>query len=269
MPRVLLAALVAALLAACSTVPLTDRHQLLLVPESIEVDMGNDAWAQTLADAKIITSGPEAEMVQRVGRAVAEAAKRHPDFGERARSYEWEFVLIDAPDTVNAFALPGGKCAVYSGLLPVTQDEASLAVVLGHEVAHALARHGNERVSQSLIVNAGLNVAAVASGNLPPEDQELLMKALGVGAQAGFVLPFSRTHESEADHIGLFLCAEAGYDPRAAIGLWQRMASLGGERPPELLSTHPSEDTRIERLQAIMPKALKEYEKAKAAGVGG
>lgn len=264
MKRTVLLALLLSLAPACAIVPGTGRHQLALVPGPIMLDLGQQTWDATLAESKIITSGKDAAMVQRVGQRVAAAARRlYPD---PADDYRWEIVLIDDPQTVNAWSLPGGKSAVYSGLLPVTQSEDALAVVVGHEVAHAIAGHGNERISQNLLVSAGLTLAQILSGDMKQEDRQLLLAALGAGAQVGVLLPYSRGHESEADELGLYLAADAGYDPRAAIGLWQRMGAQGGERPPEFLSTHPSESTRIERLQEIMPKALKMRQEALAEG---
>ncbi len=254
---------------ACQTAPLTGRYQFLPIPESTENEIGQSAWDQTLADAKaqgtLVTQGAAAKMVQRVGMAIAAAAKRHPETRELAESYSWEFVLLSS-DQINAWALPGGRSAVYTGLLTVATNESELAAVMGHEVAHALARHSGERMAQNMMVQAGLTVANLLSGEMTEENRGLLMSSLGMVGEAGVLLPFSRAHESEADEIGLFLAADAGYDPRGSVRLWQKMGELGGERPPELLSTHPSEATRIEKLSDLMPKALKVYKKAQAAG---
>lgn len=262
MSRCLPSIFAAALLAACATVPETGRSQLSLVPRSMEDSIGEEAWTRTLAEAPVVESGPEAELVRRVGERVAAAAARlYPDSVE---GIEWEFVLIGETDKVNAWALPGGKSAVYAGLLPVTQDEDSLAIVMGHEVGHVLARHGGERMSHTLVLQATLVAAQLATGKMSAEAQDMTMQALtGVG-ELGFILPFSREHESEADHIGLMIAAEAGYDPRAAIDLWRRMGAGAGERPPEFLSTHPSEETRIERLTELMPEALERYGRSRS-----
>jgi predicted Zn-dependent protease len=184
-------------------------------------------------------------------------------YPDPSREFTWEIVLIDEPNTVNAWCLPGGKMAVYTGLLPVTRDEQSLAVVVGHEVAHAVARHGGERMSQGLVLDVTLTYAGSRMEDMPADKRDGILQALsGVGA-VGVILPFSRMHESEADEIGLMLAADATYDPRAAIGLWERMAASGtGTKPPEFLSTHPSEATRIARLQEAMPTALDLYERA-------
>ncbi|MEE8580929.1 MAG: M48 family metallopeptidase [Myxococcota bacterium] len=248
---------------ACATVPGTGRRQLRLISQSTEMSLGADAYKQTLEKAKIIKTGPEAEMVQRLGQRISAAAvKLYPD---PAKAFKWQFVLIDDPKMVNAWALPGGKSAVYSGILPVAADEDGLAVVVGHEVAHAIAHHGAERMSQGLVAQIGLGVASVGLQGMSAGQRGAVMQALGLGVTVGAILPFSRSHESEADELGLYLSATAGYDPRAAIGLWQRMAKQGGgKRPPEFLSTHPSEHQRIQRLERIMPRALEMYEKSRS-----
>lgn len=255
--------------AACTSAPLTGRSQFLPFPVSVENDLGASAWEETLAEAQqqgtLVTSGPQAAEVRRVGDAIAEAAKRNPETQATAESYDWQFVLLKSSQ-VNAWALPGGRSAVYTGLLQVATSEDELAAVMGHEVAHALARHSGERMAQTMMVTAGLSLATLLSGDMEPEDRTLMLASLGIVGQAGVILPFSRTHESEADEIGLLLAADAGYDPRAAVTLWEKMAALGGERPPELLSTHPSEATRIEQLSELMPKAMKVWERAKAEG---
>ncbi len=248
---------------ACTTVPGTGRTAFNLYTDvETQMQLGAEAYPELLADEALITSGPEYEMVQRVGRRIARAAKRlFPESG--AREFEWEFSLVDNDEVVNAWALPGGKCAVYTGLFQVAPDEESLAAVLGHEVGHAIAMHGTERMSQNTMLSAVLAGTSVALGDMDPQDRELALQALTGVASVGALLPFSRKHEAEADEIGIYLAADAGYDPRAALGLWQRMARLGGDRPPEWLSTHPSEASRIENLQKRMPKALRLYRQAK------
>ncbi|MCB9899119.1 MAG: M48 family metallopeptidase [Planctomycetes bacterium] len=252
------ALLLACALSACQTVPDYVPH--------FEDPMGAQTWAETMSAAQtagtLVTSGKDRDMVQRVGARVAAAAtRRFPASAE----YAWEFALISEP-VANAWALPGGKSAVYTGLLPVTQDEQSLAMVLGHEVSHVLLRHGAARITNDVLVSLGVSLADVLAGNYPAEDRELVHQALGAFGSTAVVLPFSRSHETEADLLGLELAADAGYDPHAAVTLWERMAALGGERPPEILSTHPSEETRIARLQKAMPKAEKIYAKALAEG---
>jgi predicted Zn-dependent protease len=213
-----------------------------------------------LKGARVVKQGPDAKMVQEIGSRIAASAKDYLPQSDAAK-FRWEFKLIDDQAMVNAWALPGGKTAVYSGLLPVTEDEDSLAIVMGHEVAHALAHHGAERMSQSVLMQIGMLGAAVSMRDMDYEDRTLIMAGLGLGIHVGVSLPFSRSHESEADEIGLMLAANAGYNPEAAIGLWQRMGS-SGEEPPEWLSTHPNSDTRIENLRALMPKAMILYRDA-------
>lgn len=260
--RNLAALLALAMLAACSTTP-TGRSQLNFMSSAQEMRLGADAYEEMLAEEKLITSGPQYQMVQRIGKRIAAAAKElYPDTA--AKDFLWEFALIDDPKTVNAWALPGGKCAVYTGLLPVTQDEQSLAAVMGHEVAHAILSHGAERMSHSMVLQGGLIAADFSMRKMDADERGMIMASLGLGATVGVMLPFSRSHESEADEYGLYMAATAGYDPQAAVGLWQRMGALGGGKPPEWLSTHPSEETRITRLNEAMPKALDLYREALA-----
>jgi predicted Zn-dependent protease len=247
------------LLSACAEVPGTHRHQLMMVPMSVELSLGDDGYRQTLAESKVITSGPDYEMVQRVGERISTAAVHL--YPERSSEFKWEIVLLDDPKTANAWCMPGGKMAVYSGLLPITRDEDSLAVVVGHEVSHAVARHGAERMSQTLALDAGLMAASASMSDMDPQKRDNVMLALVGVSTLGAILPYSRKHESEADELGLYLAADAGYDPHAAIGLWERMAAESkGQAPPEFLSTHPSSDSRIEHLQEVMPQALAYYE---------
>jgi Zn-dependent protease with chaperone function len=240
------ACLALAALAACAAVPYTGRRQLILMPAAQEAQLGTEAFAQlrrhdpVLPDARINT------IVTRVGRRIAAIAER--------RDYRWEFIVFDQPKTVNAFALPGGKVGVYSGLLPIARDEAGLAVVIGHEIAHALARHGAERYSQAQLLQLGGAALAIGLGGNTATNG--ILQVYGLGAQVGVLLPFGRQQESEADHIGLILMAKAGYDPAAALGLWQRMEARGtGGGPPEFLSTHPSYGTRVGQIERWLPEA--------------
>lgn len=233
------AALVLALIAVsgCATVPYTKRSQFIMMSEADDLQLGAAAYQQVLKEEKVVRDPRFTEPVLRVGRRIAAAADK-PD-------YQWEFTVIDDPKQANAFCLPGGKVAVYTGIFPIAQDEAGLAVVIGHEVAHALARHGAERMSTSMALQAAGLAVAVAAGGQSAATQQAIMGAYGLGAQVGVALPFSRSQESEADRIGLILMAKAGYDPEAALGLWQRMEqNSNGNGPPEWLSTHPAEDTR-------------------------
>lgn len=249
---------------ACSTVPGTGRKRINFMSVNSQLRLGLEAWHEMTDNVKVVSAGADYEMVQRLGRRIAIAAQAlYPE--SPASRFEWEFKLIDDPETANAWALPGGKCAVYSGLLPITGNEDALAAVVGHEVAHALAEHGAERMSQSTIFSAGLLGADVALGDMEPGAKGAAMQALAVGGTIFGVLPYSRKHESEADELGLFMAAYAGYDPREAIGLWERMGAQGGARPPEFLSTHPSEASRIKHLSDLMPAAVQMYETRKAA----
>lgn len=244
--------LLLAIVAGCSTVPYTNRSRLMMLPESEDLAMGLAAYKEVLSKARILHDAEANRLVQRVGKAIAAVADK-PEF-------EWEFTVIDDPATVNAFALPGGKVGIYSGLFAVAVDEAGLATVIGHEVAHALARHGAERVSQGVALQGIGTGVAIATGGKSPVVQAAVMQAYGLGAQVGVILPFSRHMESEADQIGLILMAKAGYDPAASIGLWERMGALAGDaRPPEFLSTHPSSDTRISQLRGWMPEADRHF----------
>lgn len=249
----------------CETNPYTGRSQLLMIPISQEMQLGEQAYAQVKSDPKIrLSRDPrEVEPVKRVAARIIEAAKRSK-YAEMAKQFEWEVTVIKDDRTANAFALPGGKIAVYTGIFPVARTEAGLSAVLGHEVVHALARHGAERMSQGQLTNAALQVAgaAIGAGGSNPLLGQATMAALGLGAQVGVLLPFSRKHESEADYVGILLAADAGYDPRESVGLWERMAELSsGGGPVEFLSTHPSHGTRIEQLKSWMPEAMAIYRK--------
>lgn len=264
MSRTLAAVLLVAVVAfisACASTPITGRSRLpMMLPLSTELQLGMDAYAEAKSTENLITSGPDYEMVQRIGERVAVVANEMiPD---PAQQFEWEFILIDDPQMANAWALPGGKTAVYTGLLPITQDEDGLAAVMGHEIAHAVLRHGGERMQTQGLLSLGLAGVSIGLGDMDPGSKQATMEALGMASSVGLALPFSRAHESEADEVGLYFAAGAGYDPRAAIGLWERMAARsGGEAPPELLSTHPSHSTRIQDLQMWMPAALDIYRK--------
>jgi len=246
------ALLATTLLPSCATVPLTGRRQMVLLSEGQEVQMGLNDYRQILKKSKLSTDPAATEQVRRVGRRIAEATGR--------TDYQWEFSLIEDKQ-VNAFCLPGGKVAVYTGLLPITADDTRLAAVLGHEVSHAIARHGGERLSQGLLVQLGLTATQIALARKDPVVDRQVTALLGAGAAVGLILPWSRAQESEADHLGLVFMAKAGYDPHAALDLWHRMAEAakGRERPPEFLSTHPSEPTRIAQIEAWMPEAMQYY----------
>ncbi len=247
---------------SCASVPVTERKGLHLVPDSEIAAMSYQEYNKVLRKSKLSTDTAKVNMVQRVGRRIAAASEellQESGRGADIRNYKWEFNLIEDDKTVNAWCMPGGKIAVYTGLLPITQDENGLAVVMAHEVAHAIARHGNERMSQGLLAQFGAIGLSLALSTKPGITSDIFMQAYGVGTQVGFLLPYSRVHESEADHIGLILMAKAGYDPHGAIALWKRMSAKGGSRPPEFLSTHPEPESRISNIEAEIPEAMKYY----------
>ncbi len=242
-----------ALLAACETTPVTKRSQLILIPESQEIALGLTAYQQVLSESKLSTDPEKTAMLRRVGERIAAVANQ-PD-------YKWEFNLIEDDKQVNAFALPGGKVAVYTGILPLTQTEAGLATVLSHEVSHATARHGGERMTTGLLAQLGmvaLDVGLAMKGQ-DPNTIKALNAAYGAGTQVGVLLPFSRKQESEADKIGLIYMAKAGYDPNEALHFWERMSKVDKKSPPEFLATHPSDETRVKQIKKWLPDAEKEY----------
>jgi predicted Zn-dependent protease len=252
LPLVLGAALLVLLESGCSTVPITGRRSFNVIPDSQAEALGADAYRQVLSDSKLITSGPDYDRVVRVGRRVA-AVSDQPKLN-------WEFCLIDEPKTINAFCLPGGKVAVYSGILPVAQNEAGLAVVVAHEIAHAIARHGSERMTNELALTIGQVGLSEVLGRKDATTRQMVLAAFGAGATVGVMLPFGRSQESEADRIGLHYMARAGYDPHEAPRFWERMmAASGGSQPPTFLSTHPAHESRIRDLQALLPEVMPEY----------
>jgi predicted Zn-dependent protease len=252
------------LIIACSKNSITGRKQFKLLPESELQSMATSQYQQFLSTNKVVATSAnhDAEMIRRVGMRITKAVTDYyaqKGLSKELQGYNWEYNLVDSKE-VNAWCMPGGKIVVYTGLLPITQNEAALAVVMGHEVTHAIFNHGNERMSQQLgaqAVGTGLQLAMV---NKPTETQNAFLTAFGLGTQVGVLLPFSRKHELEADHWGLNWAAMAGYNPQEAIPLWQRMEKASnGQSPPEFLSTHPSEGNRIEQLQKFMPEALQYY----------
>ncbi len=262
--RVWLAIWVCLMAVACSQVPITNRQSLQLLPESQLATMSLQEYDKVLSQSKLSTNQKQVKMVRRVGFRIAKAAEEFlADAGMQSqiKHLNWEFNLIEDDKTANAWVMPGGKAAVYTGILKYTRDETGLAVVLGHEVAHAIAGHGNERMSQALLAQMGGVALSVALSENSSETRNLFMQAYGAGATVGLLLPYSRLHESEADRIGLTLMARAGYDPREAVGFWQRMNQKAGRRPPELLSTHPAPATRIANIKKYIPEALVYYKK--------
>ncbi len=249
---------------SCSTVPITGRKQLDLIPDNEMLSMSFQQYDKFLKENKESTDEKETALVKKVGWNIAHAVEKY--FKERNMSdqlsgYNWEFHLIDNKEA-NAWCMPGGKVVVYTGILPVTKTEAGLAVVLGHEIAHAVAKHGNERMSQALLTQLGGVALSEALKNKPELTQNIFLAAYGVGTQIGILLPYSRVQESEADHLGLIFMAMAGYDPHEALDFWERMsAAMQGKAPPEFLSDHPSDQTRIENIKRELPEALKYYNK--------
>ena len=265
MTRFLTSLLVAASFAvACSTNPLTKKSQLTLLPESELQAMGSQQYQQFLSTNRVVSASNnrDAEMVRRVGQRIVRAVETYYQqngMSDKLSGYQWEYNLVD-DKAVNAWCMPGGKIVVYTGLLPISQNEAALAVVIGHEVSHALLQHGNQRMSQGLLQQLGGVALSVAVANKPAETQNLFLTAYGAGTTVGLLLPFSRNQELEADRFGLIWTAMAGYNPQEAISLWERMERASqGQSPPEFLSTHPTEGRRIDQLQKFMPEAMKYY----------
>ena len=250
------------LLSGCSQVAITGRKQFNLVPDSTMNSMGFKAYSEFLTQSKLSKDSSNTQMVKRVGSRIQKAVEQYcaqNNLSERLQGYQWEVNLIE-DDQLNAWAMPGGKMVVYTGLLKVTQSEAGLATVMGHEIAHVFAKHGAERMTQGLFVEMGGVALSKALANSPAQTKNLFMKSYGVGTQVGVLLPYSRVHESEADHLGLIFMAMAGYNPNEALNFWQRMAmAKQGPQPIEILSTHPADSTRIENLQKLIPKAMKYY----------
>ncbi|MDE3236328.1 MAG: M48 family metallopeptidase [Bacteroidota bacterium] len=254
------------LLTACHRNAITGRSQLSLVPESEMQALAITQYKQFLSSNKVVPAADSknAEMVKRVGSRIAAAiTKYYSEHGmpDALKDYKWEFNLVESKE-VNAWCMPGGKVVVYTGLLPITQSETALAIVLGHEITHAVAGHGRERMSQQLLAQGIGLVGDVALSN-NPRTVDIFNQVYAPSAQVGVLLPNSRKQELEADHYGLIFAAMAGYDPREAIPFWKRMASLGGEKPPVFLSDHPADELRIQKLQALLPEAMTYYQPAK------
>jgi predicted Zn-dependent protease len=257
-------------LAGCTQVPITGRSQLNFVPDSVINSMSLQQYSQYISSNKLSTDAAAAAMVKRVGARIVKAVDEYCQQTSTSNpfaGYQWDFNLVVDPN-VNAFAMPGGKVVVNTGILPVTQNEVGLAVVLGHEIAHVFAKHGGERMTQGLLVQFGGMALSEALKKQPAATQQLFNTSYGLGTQVGVILPFSRTQESEADHLGLIFMAMAGYDPHEAVVFWQRMAaaSKGQSKPPEFLSTHPADETRIKNLEKLVPEAMEYYHPAATQG---
>ncbi len=253
--------LTAALLVGCSTVPVTGRRQLNIVSADQEMQLGLTSFNQMKKEVPISHDAAVNALLQKVGKQIAGIA------GPDMPNAQWEFVVFESKEA-NAFCLPGGKVGVYTGILPFTKDEAGLATVIGHEVAHAVARHGGERMSQATAVQAGGQLAGALTSSSTPLTQQAVGMVYGLGSQLGYVLPHSRKQESEADHIGLIYMARAGYDPAASIGFWERFSAQSGNGGPWFLRTHPVNETRIADLKKWLPEAQREF-KGQGTGARG
>jgi predicted Zn-dependent protease len=263
--KLLIFLIIVLVISACSRVLISNRRQLNLIPSSSMLQMSFDQYGQFLEDNIISADEENTATVKLVGKNIQKAVEQY--FAENGledelKNYDWEFNLVESNE-VNAWCMPGGKVVFYTGILPITRDENGIAVIMGHEIAHAIAEHGNERMSQGLMAQLGGVALAVAVSEKPEETQQLWMSAFGAGAQLGVLLPFSRLHESEADHLGLIFMSMAGYNPNHAISFWRRMAEMkDGQAPPEFMSTHPSDENRIAEIEKLIPKALKYYNPA-------
>lgn len=265
MKKAIILCSVAAMILSCATNPFTGKKTMAFVPDSSLFASSFQQYSEFLKENKVVTGTSDAQMVQRVGGKIRKAAEQWLSangYSNYLEDYKWEYKLVQ-DDAVNAWCMPGGKIVVYTGLVKVAKSEAGLATVMGHEVAHALANHGQQRMSASLIQQLGAVGVTVGTGNSSTQTKEMAMMAYGAGSNVLGMMPFSRKHESEADRIGLILMAIAGYNPSEALSFWQRMSAKGGSSVPELLSTHPSDQTRISNIQKLIPEA-----KAEAAKYG-
>jgi len=256
--KVMLFAMLGLAIYACSSVAVTGRKQLSLVSNAEIIPVANQQYREVIAKGPLSNNQEQTQMIKRVGVRIQKAVEEYmasKGLSKELSGFQWEFNLIDDPKTANAWCMPGGKVAFYTGILPICKDESGVAVVMGHEVAHAIANHGRERMSQQMLAQYGLGTMSALMGANPTAGQELLMQAVGAGTGLG-MLKFSREHESEADHIGLIFMAMAGYDPNEAPKFWERMTEGGGQEPPEFMSTHPSHSTRIKDLQGWIPEAM-------------
>lgn len=262
--NILLSVGITAVIFSCATNPFTGKKTLAFVSNDQLFPSSFAQYNQVLSENKVITGTADAKMITRVGQRIAVAAERYLNangFQGYLDDYKWEYSLIES-EQINAWCMPGGKIAFYTGILPIAANETGVAAIMGHEVAHALANHGQQRMSSGILQQAGGVAVAVATGNESEEKQQIWMQAYGIGSTVGLALPFSRSHETEADRIGIYLMAIAGYNPDEAAVLWERMkADSGGQAPPEFLSTHPSNDSRIQNLRVLSQKAKAEAKK--------
>ncbi len=256
--RIIVVAFILSLVLGCKRVPITGRKQVTLLKESELVGMSEQEYRKFLSENKVVKGSLDAQRVERIGKQIAAAVEnyyRKNKLESELGNFAWEFNLV-LDSAVNAWCMPGGKVVFYTGILPICADDDGLAVVMGHEIAHAVAKHGNERMSQGMMAQLGAVALSVATSSQPEATQNLFMQAYGAGASLGVLLPFSRKHESEADRLGLVFMAMAGFDPDKAPAFWERMAALGGGgRPPVFISSHPSHETRINDLKSYIPVA--------------
>jgi predicted Zn-dependent protease len=255
--------LIAVVVFSCSVVPFTGRKQLSIVPESEMIAMGLASYQEFIKENPASPDKNNSNIVKEVGSRLSTAVDFYfaaNNMETRLDGYKWEYSLVEST-VPNAFCLPGGKIVIYSGILPYTKDKNGLAVVISHEIAHAVARHGGERMSQQLLLQFGGIALGEAVKNKPEETKSIYNTVFGIGSQLGVVLPYSREHEYEADKIGLIFMALAGYDPQSAVAFWERMSAIGGNKPPEFLSTHPTDAKRISKIKAAMPEVIQYYKK--------
>ncbi len=257
--RNILFAVSVGVLVGCATVPITNRRQVTLIPSNQMLSLSSQQYKQVLDESKVSGDAGKNRMLNDVGQRIASSVDEFYTEKGMTNDFSWEFHLIEDDNMVNAWCMPGGKIAFYTGILKFTQNDAGVAAVMGHEVAHAIAQHGNERMSQQMITNFGTTAVAKMIEEKPAMTQQIFNTAVGVGAQYGILLPYGRLQESEADRIGLILMAKAGYDPRQAIEFWKRMRDAKSSAPPEFLSTHPSDQRRINDLKKHLPEALTHY----------
>jgi len=247
---------------SCTEVEITGRQQFNIVPDSLINSMAFQSYKEFLSQHKLSSNAEQTQMVNRVGNRIRAAVERYcleNYCSEKIEGYQWEFNLVEDPN-INAWCMPGGKVVVYTGMLPIAQNEAGLAVVMGHEIAHAFAKHGSERMTQGLLVNMGGMALESAIESRPAQTRDLFLRSYGIGTQLGVLLPYSRLHENEADHLGLIFMAKAGYDPHEAVAFWQRMsAEKKGPRMPQFLSTHPADQSRIQNIKDLIPEAMQYY----------